>query len=118
MAGPDTLEFTDDNFDEAVLQADTPVLVDFWAEWCAPCKALTPIIDELATEYAGKLKVGKVDTDGNREVSVRFSVSAIPTVILFNGGEIVEKFVGLRGKKDFQAVLDNVVASGKSTAGS
>ena len=111
MAGPDTLEFTDDSFDEDVLNSDQPVLVDFWAEWCGPCKALTPLIDELATAYAGKVKVGKVDTDANREVSVRFSVSAIPTVILFNKGEIVEKFVGLRGKKDFETVLNRTVSA-------
>ncbi|MGB2987261.1 MAG: thioredoxin [Phycisphaerae bacterium] len=112
MVGPDTLEFTDEGFDEKVLQSDTPVLVDFWAEWCAPCKALGPIINELATEYAGKVKVGKVDTDANREISVRFSISAIPTVILFNRGEIVEKFVGLRSKKDFQNALDRVAVAG------
>ncbi len=111
MAGPDTLEFTDDAFDDEVLNADQPVLVDFWAEWCAPCKALGPVIDELATTYSGRVKVGKVDTDANREVSVRFSVSAIPTVILFNKGEIVEKFVGLRGKKDFETVLNRTVSA-------
>ncbi len=111
MAGPDTLEFTDTNFDESVLGAEEPVLVDFWAEWCGPCKALTPVIDELATENAGKAKVGKVDTDANRETSVRFSVSAIPTVILFHKGEIVEKFVGLRSKKDFQASLDTLTSA-------
>ena len=111
MAGASTLEFTDGNFDETVLQSDQPVLVDFWAEWCGPCKALTPIIDELAVKYDGKVKVGKLDTDANREVSVQYSVSAIPTVILFNGGEIVEKFVGLRSKKDFQVVMDRIVRS-------
>ncbi len=112
MAGPDTLKFNDDDFDTAVLQSDTPVLVDFWAEWCGPCKALGPVIDELATEYAGRVKVGKVDTDANREVSVRFSVSAIPTVILFSKGEIVEKFIGLRSKKEFQTALNKVAAGG------
>ena len=111
MAGPDTLKFTDSNFDDQVLNSDQPVLVDFWAEWCAPCKAMGPIIDELASEYSGKVKIGQVDTDSNREVSVRFSVSAIPTVILFNNGEIVEKFIGLRGKKDFQSALDKVVTA-------
>lgn len=111
MAGPDTLEFTDDNFDDEVLNSDKPVLVDFWAEWCAPCKAMGPVIDELATEYAGKAKIGKVDTDANREVSVRFSVSAIPTVVLFNRGGIIERFVGLRGKRDFQTALDNFVTA-------
>jgi thioredoxin 1 len=113
MAGLNTLEITDANFDDSVLKSDQPVLVDFWAEWCGPCKALSPLIDELAKDYQGKAKVGKVDTDANRQVSVRFSVSAIPTVILFNNGEIVEKFVGLRGKKDFQAALDRVVAKAK-----
>ncbi len=112
MAGGNTLVITDDSFDEEVLQSDKPVLVDFWAEWCGPCKALAPLIDELASEYDGKLKVGKVDTDANREVSVRFSVSAIPTVILFHKGQIVEKFIGLRGKKEYQTVLNNVVGAG------
>ena len=108
MAGADTLEFTDANFDESVLKSTTPVLVDFWAEWCAPCKQLGPLIDELATEYTGKIKIGKVDTDANREISVRFSVSAIPTVMLFKDGEIIDKFVGLRSKKDIQLALDKV----------
>jgi len=108
MAGANTLEFTDANFDEVVLQSDKPVLVDFWAEWCGPCKALTPVIDELATEFDGKAKVGKVDTDANRQISVRFSVTAIPTVILFNKGEIVEKFVGLRGKKEFEDAMNKL----------
>lgn len=111
MAGANTVEFTDDNFDAEVISADTPVLVDFWAEWCGPCKALAPVIDDLATEYDGKVKVGKMDTDANRDTSVRFSISAIPTVILFNGGEVVEKFVGLRSKKDFQSVLDKVATA-------
>ncbi len=109
MAGADTLEFTDANFDDEVLNSEQPALVDFWAEWCGPCKALGPIIDELATEYSGKVKIGKIDTDANREISVRFSVSAIPTVIMFKNGEIFEKFVGLRGKKDLKVILDKMV---------
>ncbi len=110
MAGPNTLEFTDQNFDEEVLQSDKPVLVDFWAEWCGPCKALSPVIDELATEYAGKVKVGKLNTDASRDVSVRYSISAIPTVIIFQNGEIVERFVGLKSKQDIKSALDKVVA--------
>jgi thioredoxin 1 len=110
MAGTNTLTFSDGNFEQEVLKSPTPVLVDFWAEWCGPCKALSPVIEELAGEYAGKIKVGKVDTDANREVSVQFSVSAIPTVILFKGGEIVDKFVGLRAKKDFKVMLDRVLS--------
>lgn len=109
MAGSDTLTFTDENFDADVLKSDKPVLVDFWAEWCGPCKALSPVIDELAAQYKDKVKVGKVNTDDNREISVRFSISAIPTVILFHQGEIVEKFVGLRGKQDFESAIKKIV---------
>ena len=112
MAGADTLHFTDANFDDEVLAAEQPVLVDFWAEWCGPCKALGPVIDELATEFAGKAKVGKIDTDANREVSVRFSISAIPTVMLFHKGELVEKFVGLRSKKEFESAINKLAVAG------
>ena len=110
MAGEYVLELSDETFDEQVLSADVPVLIDFWAEWCGPCKALTPVIEDLAEEYGDKIKVCSVDTDANREVSVRFSISAIPTVMLFSKGEIREKFVGLRAKKEFQAILDRVIA--------
>jgi len=112
MAGTNTLEFTDANFDEEVIGSDVPVLVDFWAAWCGPCKALTPTINELADQYSGKAKIGKVDTDANRNVSVSYQVSAIPTVLLFKGGEIVEKFVGLRSKADFEKALDAAVGGG------
>ncbi|HUW83744.1 MAG TPA: thioredoxin [Phycisphaerae bacterium] len=109
MAGANTLQFTQDNFDQEVLQADVPVLVDFWAEWCKPCLAMAPTIDELADEYAGKVKVGKVDTDSNRQLAAKFSISAIPTIILFNGGQPAKKFVGLTGKKDFKQALDEAL---------
>ena len=111
MAGPDTLEFTDANFEEEVLQSEVPVLVDFWAEWCGPCKALGPVIDELATEYQGKVKIGKLDTDANAKISTQYGVSAIPTMILFQGGEIKEKIVGLRNKQDLASTLDSATAS-------
>ncbi len=100
-----TLTFTDQNFDQDVVQAQTPVLVDFWAEWCSPCRVLGPTIDELAVDYAGKIKVGKVDTDTNNEVASKYGISSIPAVFLFVNGEIKEKFVGLRSKKDYQSVL-------------
>ena len=112
MAGSHTLEFTDANFEQDVLQSDQPVLVDFWAEWCAPCKALGPTIDSLAEQYSGKARIGKLDTDSNTQVSSKFGISAIPTVILFSNGEIKEKFVGLRSEKDFKDALDACLAEG------
>ena len=111
MAGPDTREFTESNFEDEVLKSSEPVLVDFWAEWCMPCKALAPTIDELATQYTGKVKVGKVDTDANQALSAKWGINAIPTVILFQDGEIKERFVGLRSKKDFETSLDDAVGA-------
>ncbi len=109
MAGANTLEFTDANFESEVLKANVPVLVDFWADWCMPCKALGPTIDELATEFAGKVKVGKMSTEDSRETPVKYNVQAIPTILIFKGGEVVQKFVGLTSKKDFQAALTGVL---------
>jgi thioredoxin 1 len=111
MASANVLEFNNDNFQDDVLSADTPVLVDFWAEWCMPCRMLAPVIDQVADEYAGKVKVGKVDTDSNREISVQYEISAIPTVILFKGGSMVRKFVGLTNKADLSAAIDEALAS-------
>lgn len=109
MAGENTLEFTDENFEQEVLNSDQPVLVDFWAEWCMPCRMLAPTIEKLAKDYAGKVKVGKLDTDANRDVSIKYGISAIPTVILFKNGEVAQKFVGLRSEKDFKDALDAAV---------
>ena len=106
MAAENVIELTDENFEAEVLKSDKPVLVDFWAEWCMPCKMLGPTIDKLAKDYNGKVKVGKVDTDANRDVSMRFGISAIPTVILFKDGKIAQKFVGLRKEQEFKEVLD------------
>ncbi len=106
MASDTVLELTDDNFEQEVLNADQPVLVDFWAEWCMPCKMLAPTVDELANEYNGKAKVGKLDTDANREVTMKYQINAIPTVIVFNGGEPVKKFVGMTNKADMAEALD------------
>jgi thioredoxin 1 len=112
MASENVKEFTDQNFDAEVLQAGQPVLVDFWAEWCPPCRALAPTIDKLATDYAGKVKVGKVNTDLNRDAAMKYQISAIPTVILFKNGQVAQKFVGLRQERDFKAALDSELQSG------
>ena len=106
MASENVLELTDQNFEAEVLKSDKPVLVDFWAEWCMPCRMLAPTIDKIAKDYAGKVKVGKVDTDSNREVSMKYQISAIPTVILFKNGEVAQKFVGLRQEKDFRDAIE------------
>jgi thioredoxin 1 len=108
MAGQNVLEITDQNFEAEVLKSAQPVLVDFWAEWCMPCRMLAPTIEKIATDYSGKVKVGKLDTDANREVSIKYGISAIPTVILFKNGEVAQKFVGLRQERDFKAALDAV----------
>ncbi len=109
MASENVMELTDDNFEAEVLGEGTAALVDFWAEWCMPCRMLAPTIDDIATEYTGRLKVGKVDTDANREISMKFGISAIPTVILFKDGQMVKKFVGLQQKRDLKAAIDQVI---------
>jgi len=106
MAGADTLEFTDANFESEVLGSDQPVLVDFWADWCMPCRALAPTIDELATDYNGKAKVGKLNTENNQDTAVKYGIQSIPTVLVFKGGEVVQKFVGITPKDEFAAALD------------
>jgi thioredoxin 1 len=106
MASENIKEFTDQNFEEEVLKSPQPVLVDFWAEWCMPCRMLTPTIEKLATSYAGKVKVGKLDTDANRDTAMKYGISAIPTVILFKDGQVAQKFVGLRQERDFKEALD------------
>ncbi len=106
MANENVKEFTDDNFDAEVLKSDTPVLVDFWAEWCQPCRMLGPTIEKLATDYAGKVKVGKLDCDQSRKVAGQYDIRSIPTVLVFKGGQIVNRFVGLKREADFKMVLD------------
>ena len=110
MSNENVVEFTDDNFKTEAIEADQPVLVDFWAEWCQPCRMIAPTIEALADEYAGRVKVGKVDTDANRGISVELGISSIPTVILFKDGQIVRKFIGVTAKNDFVAELDKAVA--------
>ncbi len=106
MASENVLELTDQNFETEVLKSAQPVLVDFWAEWCMPCRMLAPTIEKIAKDYVGKVKVGKLDTDSNRDVSTKYGISAIPTVILFKNGQVAQKFVGLRREQDFKDALD------------
>ena len=111
MGSENVAEFTDANFDDEALKCDVPVLVDFWAEWCMPCKMLAPIVHELADDYAGKVKIGQMDTDNNRQVPLKYGISAIPTLILFKDGEMAKKFVGLQQKADLKAAIDEVLTS-------
>jgi len=110
MGSEHVLELTDANFQEEVIEADVPVLVDFWAEWCMPCKMQTPTVEELAAEFGQRVRVGKVDTDASREVSMKYGITAIPTLILFKNGEMEKKFVGLQQKADLAAALEEALA--------
>lgn len=108
MAADNVLTLTDDTFQNEVLDADQPVLVDFWAEWCMPCKMLAPTIDEIAGQYDGRVKVGKLDIDSNQNTSVNYQISAIPTILVFQNGEVAKKFVGMTNKNDLVAALDEL----------
>ena len=99
-------EFTDANFETDVTNSDQPVLVDFWAPWCGPCKLLTPTIEAIADDFSGKIRVGKMNTDENPQTASGHNISAIPTVILFKGGEPVERFVGVTPKEKFASALE------------
>jgi thioredoxin 1 len=106
MAGANTLNFTDADWDTQVLKADEPVLVDFWATWCGPCRQMTPIIDQLADEYQGKARIGKLNVDEQGQTAMRYQVRGIPTLLLFKGGQLVATRVGATGKSDVQKMLD------------
>ncbi|HUR32188.1 MAG TPA: thioredoxin [Vicinamibacterales bacterium] len=106
MAAENVQTFTDTNFDQTVLQNGQPVLVDFWAEWCGPCKRLGPTIDQLASEYAGKVAIGKLNVDENPNTAIKFQIRGIPAVMLFKDGQIVESIVGLAPKEEFKKAID------------
>jgi thioredoxin 1 len=108
MAGNNVVVFTQDNFKAEVLESPLPVLVDFWAEWCGPCKMIAPLVDELAGEYSDKAKVGKVNIDDHPALASEYGVRAIPTLLLFQGGQVVDQMVGLKSKRDLKAGLDRV----------
>jgi thioredoxin 1 len=103
MASPLIVTLTQENFAQQVLQSPSPVLVDFWAEWCGPCKMIAPLLDELADEYSGKVKIGKVNIDEHQSL-------AIPTLLLINNGQVAEQMVGAKSKRDLKASLDRVAA--------
>lgn len=105
------VELNDDTFDQVVLKAKSPVLVDFWAAWCGPCRMLAPIVEELAQEYEGKIAFGKLDVDKNPEIKRRYSIGSIPTLILFQAGQPMKTFIGYRPKAEFKKDLDSFLVS-------
>lgn len=106
MASEHTLTFTDAAFDQDVLRSEVPVLVDFWAEWCGPCRMMAPTVDAVAAQYAGKLKVGKLNVDHNGSTAMRYNIRGIPTLLLFKGGQVVEQRVGAIGKSDVEKMVE------------
>lgn len=109
MASPLIVTLTQENFSQNVLQSQTPVLVDFWAEWCGPCKMIAPLLDELADEYDGKVKIGKINVDEQQSLAAQYGIRAIPTLLLFKQGQIAEQVVGAKSKRDLKASLDRAI---------
>ena len=102
------IAITETQFADEVLNSDKPVLVDFWAEWCAPCRALTPIMESLSQDYDGRVKVAKLDVDSNQQIAMQYGIRSIPTVMLFDKGEVVETFIGVKPKADYASALEKV----------
>jgi thioredoxin 1 len=110
MASANIVTVTDASFEQEVLKSTVPVLVDFWAEWCGPCKMIGPILDELANEYEGRIKVAKLNIDEHQKIASDYGIRAIPTLLVFKEGQVAEQIVGLRSKRDLKASLDRVAA--------
>lgn len=106
---PQIFELTDDNFEGEVINSDKPVLVDFWAEWCGPCRMVAPIVEEIAVEYEGKLKVGKVDVDKSNRVAMQYGIRSIPSLFFFKDGKIVDRIIGAVPKKNFKEAIDRIL---------
>ena len=103
------LTFTEENFQQEVIESDIPVLVDFWAVWCGPCKMLTPTIEQLSEEFSGKVKIGKVNVDENQSLAAQFGIMSIPTIIIFKDGKVVEQFIGVQPKSVYAEALNKYV---------
>lgn len=114
MAGEHTLHVTEANFDQEVLQAEEPVLVDFWATWCGPCQMVAPIIDELARDYAGKAKIAKLDVDQAPHLAAKFGVQNIPTILVFHKGQVMQRVVGAKRKSEYAALIDQYIGASKT----
>jgi thioredoxin 1 len=110
MGAPNIVTLTQANFSTEVLQSQEPILVDFWAEWCGPCKMLAPILDELATEYTGRVRIGKINIDEFQELAAQYGIRSIPTLLLFKKGQVAEQLVGLRSKRDLKSSFDRLTA--------